>query len=135
MTDHQEIVDKLLASAAGERALGNHEAAAAFELKAENLRRKYNLAPSPVKQDDTEAARRKVEKRWETIPPSTQVIIRVLEPGMNRTVDRVTTMEVALPLLKAESARFVRMADGNNQITFAKQEVAELIEGEKPWFI
>jgi hypothetical protein len=135
MSNHEELVEKLVTQAAGERALGNHDAATSFELKADKLRQKYNLtAPQPVTQDDAEAARRKVEERWEKIPPSTQVIIEVLEPGMHRTTQRLTTMEVALPLLKSESAKLVRRVNGNNEITFAPQEVAEPKE-KTIWFL
>jgi hypothetical protein len=43
-------IKKLLAVASGERRLGNFEAAASFEAKAEKLRSKHNLAPrEPVK--------------------------------------------------------------------------------------
>lgn len=38
-----ELVDKLLASAESERAIGNTAAAQTFEAKAEKLRRRYNL--------------------------------------------------------------------------------------------
>jgi hypothetical protein len=130
MSNHEELVDKLLAQGAGERACGNHEAADSFELKAANLRSKYNLpAPQPVKQDAEADRRRQVQEKWEKLPASAQAIIELLEPGMRRTTQRVTTMEVALPLLKAETARFVRLVDGNNEITFAPQEVGK---GEKP---
>lgn len=39
----KELVDKLLASAESERAIGNTAAAQTFEAKAEELRRRYNL--------------------------------------------------------------------------------------------
>jgi hypothetical protein len=130
MSNHEELVEKLLAQAAGERVCGNHEAADSFELKAANLRSKYNLpSPQPVKQNAEADRRRQAQEKLEKLPASTQVIIEVLEPGMRRTTQRVTTMEVALPLLKAETARFVRLVDGNNEIIFAPQEVGK---GEKP---
>jgi hypothetical protein len=43
MIDHAAMIDKLERSAASERACGNHDAASTFELKADKLRRKYNL--------------------------------------------------------------------------------------------
>jgi hypothetical protein len=49
MTDHEVLISKLCAQAEGERACGNHEAAAAFEARAEKLRKKYDLAPPVVK--------------------------------------------------------------------------------------
>ncbi len=51
MTDHEVLISKLCAQAEGERACGNHEAAAAFEARAEKLRKKYSLPrPEPVKE-------------------------------------------------------------------------------------
>jgi hypothetical protein len=75
-TDHEELVSKLLASAASERALGNHEAADTFTAKAEGLRQKYNLPrtepvneplpPEPVKEQPPKVQRR--ENYWDNFP-------------------------------------------------------------------
>ena len=49
MTDHEVLISKLEAQAASERACGNHQAADAFDARANTLRQKYDLAPPVVK--------------------------------------------------------------------------------------
>jgi hypothetical protein len=127
------MIEKLEAQAAGERSLGNHDAASAFESKAVKLRRKYNLqAPEPAKQND-DMQRLKQEEYWESLKPATEVVVEVLLPGMSRTVNRVVTMDIALPLLKCGSANFVRLAHGSNEFTFRKQEVADQPREKSIW--
>jgi hypothetical protein len=127
MKNKESLIEKIERQAAGERAAGNHEAASTFDAKAKAMRQKYNLPPAVKEpsQNENEALRRKVEQFWESIDPRSQVVIEVLEPGMKRTVQRLTTMELALPLLKAEKARFVRVLNSSNEIIFAPQEVAD----------
>ena len=46
-----ELIEKIELQAAGERALGNHDAAEIFSAKARAMRKKYNLPhPEPVKE-------------------------------------------------------------------------------------
>lgn len=133
----EALILKIEAQAAGERACGNHEAAEAFDRKANAMRKKYNLPrPEPVKEQPTDENRRRaVEKYWESLKPTTEVIVEVLEPGLMRPVQRVTTMAIALPLLKRESARLVRIVNGSNEFRFAKQEVGPPVSSSRPsWF-
>lgn len=55
---------------------------------------------------------REAEEYWESVPPEASVVVEVLQPGMKSTVSMVMSMEQALPLLKSEHARFVRMNFG-----------------------
>jgi hypothetical protein len=135
MTEHEALIHKLEASAASERALGNHDASGSFSAKAARLRNKYNLPAPALVKETPQHKRRQVEEYWESLKPSTEVVIRVLEPGMSRTVDHVTTMEVALPMLKRESALFVRLVNGNNEFVFAPQETSPPIEKPKMFWL
>src|ERR1700722_4526845 len=108
------MIEKLEAQAAGERSLGNHDAASEFE-------------------ENADMQRLKQEEYWESLKPATEVVVEVLLPGMSRTVNRVVTMDIALPLLKCGSANFVRLAHGSNEFTFRKQEVADQPREKSIW--
>jgi hypothetical protein len=139
MKNTEAMIEKLERSAASERAIGNHEAASTFDAKAKRLRLKFNL-PAPVaaphaEENHIQQRRIAVEQYWESLKPETEVVIRVLEPGMRQTVDRVTSMEVALPLLKNQSALFVRLANGSNEFVFRPQEAPPPKEKSSVWFL
>jgi hypothetical protein len=110
--NNHETIEKLRRQASGERAVGNIAAADSCERKIAALERNHSLVPVP-KADDIAAERRRVEAAWEAIPPSTLVVIDVIEPGLQRAGRRPCTMEIALPLLKSERARFVGRADAD----------------------
>lgn len=101
---------KILNQAAGERAAGNFDAANNHEEQATALQKQYNLPA----ENDAASQRRKVEAYWSSLPPATLAVVRLSEPGMTRKVDRVMTMEKALPLLKSGEALFCKLAIDEN---------------------
>ena len=102
-------IDKLRAQERSERLLGNCSLADNLLAKIAALENK-NLVPVQ-KVNDVAAARRWVEQQWEKMDPSCSVVILEIKPGVSRAVRRTCTMEIALPLLRAEKARLLGRAD------------------------
>jgi|SRR5208283_512538 len=68
MKNTESIIEKLLASAASERQLGNADAAEVFEARAEMLRKKYGLPLSPC----TEPVKVPISHPEKAQPPKVQ---------------------------------------------------------------
>jgi len=130
MKNTESMILKLEAQAAGERACGNHDAASSFELKAEKLRRRYNLPraePVPAAPQDKRGA----FTRWlESLPLECEVVVDDPLGGMQRTMP----LEVVLSRLKSGDLLLIGMGRGWEKFTwqgskkeyaFVRQEVAE----------
>ena len=117
MRNKENLLDKLRAQERGERFLGNHTLADNLLAKIATMQSKE--LPEAQKVDERAA----VEAAWEAIAPSTLVVIDVIEIGLRRAGRRTCTMEIALPLLKSERARFVGRADAN--FTYPAQQTTE----------
>lgn len=101
----KELVDKLLASAESERAIGNTAAVQTFEAKAEELRRRYNLtAPAPEVKEQVVAQPKVPQDNWANFPG-------VSRPEAPLTADQLAALRKAAAdvggrmLTDAEAAR------------------------------
>jgi hypothetical protein len=129
MKNTQSMIEKLERSAASERAMGNHDAASSFELKAEKLRRRYNLprAEPAVKPQDVLS---EFTKWLANLPPVAEVVVDDPLGGMQRTMP----LEVVLSRLKSGELLLIGMGRGwerfawtgsTKEYAFFRQEVAE----------
>lgn len=112
MTDHAAMIDKLERSAASERACGNHEAAAAFDARAEKLRQKYNLAPPVVK--PAEAPVMQPQKQRDYFSDF---------PGVAPREAPLTNAQ--LSALRTEAAKLGRMLSDNDRARVLGQKVED----------
>jgi len=130
MKNTEAMIEKLDRSAASERACGNHDAASSFELKAEKLRRRYNLPraePVPSAPQD----KREAFTKWlESLPLECEVVVDDPLGGMQRTMP----LEVVLSRLKSGELLLIGMGRGwetfawqgsKKEYAFFRQEVAE----------
>jgi hypothetical protein len=138
MKNTESMIEKLEASAAGEKAIGNHEAASTFTAKAARLRRKFNLpAPAPVKETPQDKAA-EFMKWLESIPLEAEVVVDDPIGGMQRTMP----LEVVLARLKSGELLLIKMGRGFEKYawkgsfkyySFFVQEVAPPKEKNSIW--
>jgi hypothetical protein len=131
------LIEKIEATAAGERAAGNHIAAATFEAKAEKLRRKYNI-PSATPAAKPQDTRAEVTSWLESIPPEAEVVVDDPVGGMQRTMP----IGIVLSRLKSGELLLIRMGRGFEkywkgsfkEYAFVVQEVADQpLQGDSQW--
>lgn len=110
MANNEAKLAKIYEQADGERAAGNIAAAENHEAKAEKFAKQHAL---PQRHKSAVAEEKREFDAWlDRLSDSEQVILRILEPGMTRTTDRVFSMKDARPMLKRGSGFFVRLANG-----------------------